>query len=79
MRCVKAPVEQCLHGTMFGGVAGGFVLPVMPYDPAPGAGEDARGVGRVVSWGSGAVVQVGAPRGCFGDPSKFTDTRMVYQ
>jgi hypothetical protein len=76
---LRVLVEQCRHGAMIGGVVGEFVLPVMPDDVEPGAGEDARGVGMVVSWGSGAVVQVGGPCGWIGDPSKITGTRMMYQ
>jgi hypothetical protein len=69
MRCagskrpVRVLVEQCLQGALIGGLVGEFVLPVMPDDAEPGAGEDARRVGMVVS--------------C--DPSKISDTRMVYQ
>jgi hypothetical protein len=62
-RLVRVLVEQCLHGAMIGGVVGEFVLPVMPDDAEPGAAEDERGVGMVLS--------------C--DPSTISDTRMVYQ
>ena len=83
MRCapssrpLRVLVEQCLQGAMTGGVLGDPVLPAAPNDVEPGAGEDARGVGMVVSWASGAVVQIGGPGRCIGDPSKIT--RMVYQ
>ena len=83
MRCVKAPgavlVKQYLEGAMIGGVVRELVLPVMPDDVEPGAGEITRAVGMVVPWGSGAVVQVGGPFGCIGDPSKIADTRVVSQ
>jgi hypothetical protein len=36
------------------GVVGGAVLPAVPDDVEPGAGEDAYGVGVVVAAGSGA-------------------------
>jgi hypothetical protein len=44
-----------------------------------GAGQDAHGMGMVVSTGSRAVVQVGRPCRCIGDPSKITDTSVVHQ
>jgi hypothetical protein len=83
MRCapssrpLRVLVEQCLQGAMIGGVVGDPDLPEVPDGAEPGAGEDARGVGMVVSWGSDAVVQIGGPSRCIGDPSKIT--RMVYQ
>ena len=46
---------------MSGGVVGGAVLPAVPDDEQPGAGEDADGVGVVVAAGAGAVVEVGGP------------------
>jgi len=46
---------------MFGGVVGGVVLPAVPDDVEPGAGQYAYGVGVVVSAGAGAVVEVGGP------------------
>ena len=48
-------VEQALEGSVFGGVVGDVVLPAVPDDVEPGAGEDADGVGVVVSAGAGAV------------------------
>jgi hypothetical protein len=85
MRCAgsRRPVwvliERCLEGAMIGRVLGDSVLPAAPDDVEPGAGQDAHGVGMVVSTGSRAVVQVGRPCRCIGDPSKITETRMVYQ
>src|SRR5271167_2558382 len=61
-RPVLILVEQCLKGPMIGGVVGDCVLPAVPDDVEPGAGEDADGVGVVVSSGSGAVVEIGGPR-----------------
>jgi hypothetical protein len=79
MRCVKAPgavlVKQYLEGAM----VGELVLPEMPDDVEPGAGEITRAVRMVASWGLGAAVQVGGPCGCIGEPFKITDTRTVYQ
>ena len=46
---------------MVGGFVGGVGLPAMPDDVEPGAGEDACGVGVIVSAGSGAVVKSGRP------------------
>jgi len=43
------------------GVVGSVVLPAVPDDVEPCAGEDAYGVGMVVSAGDGAVVEVGCP------------------
>ncbi len=60
-RPVLSLVEQCLEGAMFGGVVGESVLPAVPDDVEPGAGEDSDRVGVVVSSGDGAVVQVGGP------------------
>src|SRR5829696_2151912 len=54
-------VEDGLESTVFGGVVGGVVLPAAPDDVQPGAGEDADGVGVVVSAGSGPGVEVGRP------------------
>ncbi len=64
---------------MIGGVVGKFVLPVMPGDVEPDAGEDARGMGMVMSWGSATAIQVGGRYGGIGDRSKITDIRMVDQ
>ena len=41
------------------GVVGGVVVPQAPDDLAPGAAEDAGGVGVVGAAGSGAVIDVG--------------------
>jgi hypothetical protein len=85
MRCAasRRPVwvliERCLEGAMIGGVLGDSVLPAAPDDLEPGAGQDAHGAGMVVSTGSHAVVQVGRPCRCIGDPSKITDTSVVHQ
>jgi hypothetical protein len=76
---LRALVEQCRHGAMIGGVVCEFVLPMMRDDVEPGAGEITRAAGMVVPWGSGAVVQVGGPFGCIGDPPKIAQTRMVSQ
>ena len=54
-------VEQGLECPVAGGVVGGAVLPAVPDDEQPGAGEDADGVGVVVAAGAGAVVEVGGP------------------
>lgn len=51
---------------MVGRVVGGAVLPAVPDGVEPGAGQDAHGVGVVVSSGDGAVVAVGGPRGWLG-------------
>src|SRR6516165_3870921 len=44
------------------GVVGCAVLPVVPDDVQPGAGEDASGVGVVVAACDGIVVQLGCPQ-----------------
>ena len=54
-------VEEALEGVVLGGVVGGVVLPAVPDDEQPGAGEDADGVGVVVAAGAGLVVEVGGP------------------
>ena len=54
-------LEQALEGVVVGGVVGDAVLPAVPDDEQPGAGEDAHGVGVVVASRSGAVVEVGGP------------------
>jgi len=46
---------------VIGGVVGGVVLPAVPDDVEPGAGEDAYGVGVVLAAGDGSVVEVGGP------------------
>ncbi len=43
---------------MFGGVVGGSVLPAVPDDVEPGAGEDADRVGVVVAAGDRAAIEV---------------------
>jgi hypothetical protein len=54
-------VEEALECPVPGGVGGGLVLPAVPDDEQPGAGEDADGVGVVVAAGPGAVVEIGGP------------------
>jgi hypothetical protein len=66
---MSSPVSSCgllvlqegLEGSVVGGVVGDAVLPAVPDDVEPGAGQDAGGVGVVVSAGAGAVVEVGGP------------------
>ena len=53
--------EQALECPVSGGVVGGVVVPAVPDDVEPGAGEDADGVGVVVAAGAGPVVEVGGP------------------
>ena len=53
--------EEALECAVVGGVVGDLVLPAVPDDVEPGSGEDADGVGVVVSACSGAVVEVGGP------------------
>jgi hypothetical protein len=57
-RPVLILAEQCLEGAMFGGVVGGSVLPAVPDDVEPGAGEDADRVGVVVAAGDRAAIEV---------------------
>jgi hypothetical protein len=54
-------VEQGLERPLPGGIVGRAVLPAVPDDEEPGAGEDADGVGVVVAPGPGAVVEVVGP------------------
>ena len=54
-------VEESLQGSCRVGVVGGVVLPAVPDDVEPGAGQDADGVGVVVAAGAGSVVEVGGP------------------
>ena len=54
-------VDEALECLVLVGVVGGVVLPAVPDDVEPGAGEDADGVGVVVAAGDGAVVEVGRP------------------
>src|SRR5213593_3433105 len=65
--CVSCPVSsrrrlilfgEPLEGPVLVGVVGGVGGPALPDDVEPGAGEDADGVGMVVSAGACAVVQV---------------------
>src|ERR1700722_7702378 len=53
--------EETLEGLVPAWVVGGSVLPAVPDDEEPGAGEDADGVGMVVAASSGSVVEVGGP------------------
>jgi len=53
--------EDSLECAVFVGGVGEVVLPAVPDDVQPGAGEDAYGVGVVVPAGSGPVVEVGGP------------------
>ena len=46
---------------VFGGVVGDAVLPAAPDDVEPCSGEDAYGVGVVVTSVAGALVEVGGP------------------
>ena len=52
---------QVLECSVVGGFVNGVGLPAVPADVEPGAGEDACGVGVIVSAGSGAVVKSGRP------------------
>ena len=52
---------QVLECSVVGGFVNGVGLPAVPDDVEPGAGEDACGVGVIVSAGSGAVVKSGRP------------------
>ena len=54
-------VEESLQGLVLCGVVGGSVLPALPDDVEPGAGEDADGVRVVVASAAGSVVDVGGP------------------
>ena len=53
--------EDALKGAVVLGVVGGLVLPAVPDDVQPGAGQDACGVGVVVAACSGSGVEVGGP------------------
>jgi hypothetical protein len=53
--------EDALQGVVVCGVVGGVVLPAVPDDEQPGAGQDADGVGVVVAAGAGSLVEVGGP------------------
>jgi len=51
--------EEALGGAVLGGVVGGVVVPAVPDDVEPGAGEDVGGVGVVFAAGGGLVVELG--------------------
>ena len=53
--------DEALKRSVSVGVVGGVVLPAVPDDVEPGAGEDSYGVGMVVAAGDGTVVEVGRP------------------
>jgi hypothetical protein len=53
--------EEALEGLVAGWVVGGVVLPAVPDDVEPGAGEDADGVGAGFAAGDGVVVEPGGP------------------
>jgi len=53
--------DDAFPGFVFGGVVGDVVLPAVPDDEQPRTGEDADGVGVVVSSVSGSLVEVGGP------------------
>ena len=56
----KISVEG-LECPVFGRVVGDPVLPAVPDDEEPGAGEDADGVRMVVAAADGTAVEVGGP------------------
>ena len=60
-RCRFLFGEDALEGLVPGGVVGCAVLPAVPDDVEPGAGEDAYGVWVFLFSGDGAVVDVGGP------------------
>src|SRR2546423_193510 len=67
MRALCQPVlgagrDDALQSPVVGGVVGMAVLPAVPDDVEPSAGQDADRVGVVVAACSGAVVEVGGPR-----------------
>lgn len=53
--------EESLEGVVSGGVVGGVVLPAVPDDVEPGAGEDADGVGVSAAAVAGSSVDVSGP------------------
>src|ERR1700737_3953753 len=53
--------EEDLEGAVGCWVVGGVVLPAAPDDVCPGAGENAYGVGVVVSAGDGLSVEICGP------------------
>ena len=73
---MSSPVASCrrkisvegLECPVFGRVVGDPVLPAVPDDEEPGAGEDADGVRMVVAAADGTAVEVGGRRffGWFG-------------
>jgi hypothetical protein len=54
--------DETLQGAVLQGVVGVVVAPQAPDDLAPGAAEDACGVGMARAAGAGAVVDVSRPR-----------------
>ncbi len=60
-RFVISALDESLERSVSVGVVRGVVLPAVPDDVEPGAGEDSHGVWVVVSTGDGAVVEVGGP------------------
>ena len=54
-------VEEALQGPVLGGVVGDAVLPAVPDDGQPGAGQDPDGVRVVVAPVAGPSVEVGGP------------------
>src|SRR5579875_1795833 len=59
--CLVLGGQEALECVVFGGVVGDVFLPAVPDDEEPGAGEDAYGVGVVVSSVAGSLVEVGGP------------------
>ena len=59
--CDLVSGEESLQGAVLVGVVGGVVLPAVPDDVEPGAGEDADGVGVVVSAVDRSLVEVLGP------------------
>jgi hypothetical protein len=53
--------DEALQGGVALGVVGVVVVPEAPDDLAPGAAEDACGVGVAGASGAGAVIDVGGP------------------
>src|SRR6478736_2015190 len=54
-------VQECLEGAVLSRVVADAVLPAVPDDVEPGAGQDAHGVGVVVAAGASAAVEVLGP------------------
>src|SRR6185503_12707410 len=57
-------LQECLEGAVLSRVVGDVVLPAVPDDVEPGAGQDAHGVGVVVTAGASAAVEVLGPGVC---------------